>query len=182
MSYALAVTGLSGALITLNILIFIVTSLRPDIGFLALAKPFLVTNFWTIQLQCLSMRAFCNFGQHAYSLFFGTFCLQLIDEKWFWAVLFIGGIFGNILFLIIGPANSSVAGASERYRYWWHNRNDAAYPESIAVFYIPIPLRLVLFSLLRLLSLFQESPGKLTSGDLIVGLIAGFFFRRNGGD
>ena len=44
--------------------------------------------------------------------FFGTFCLQLIDAKWFWVVYLVGGIGGNFLFLPLGPSDSLVAEAS----------------------------------------------------------------------
>ena len=101
-------------LIAINTLMFIVTTIRPDIGdSLALTKPFLNSNYWTILTAMFVHANFLHiFGNMLTLYFFGIFCLQLIDDKWFWIVYFIGGIFGNILFLLIGPANSAVVGAS----------------------------------------------------------------------
>ena len=101
-------------LIAINTLVFIVTSIWPSIGdYLALTKPIIGFNYWTI---LTAMFVHANFLHILFNMltlyFFGTFCLQLIDTKRFLAVYFIGGIFGNILYLLIGPTNSMVVGAS----------------------------------------------------------------------
>ena len=93
---------------------FIVTTIRPDIAYsLAVTKPILNSNYWAI-LTAMFVHAnlLHILGNMLTLYFFGTFCLQLIDDKWFWLVYFVGGIFGNILFLLIGPAYSAAVGAS----------------------------------------------------------------------
>ena len=76
------------ALIAINTLMFIVTTIRPDIGdSMALTKPFLNSNYWTILTSIFVHANFLHIFSNMLALyFFGTFCLQLIDDKWFWVV------------------------------------------------------------------------------------------------
>lgn len=181
MSYSFSRYRSIWALITLNILIFIVTSLRPDIGnSLALAKPFLVTNFWTILTSMFVHASILHILANMLTLyFFGTFCLQLIDEKWFWAVYLVGGIFGNILFLIIGPANSSVVGASGAiFAIGGIIAMMRPTQKVLLYFIIPIPLWVGIVLAFAITVIVPGVAWQAHLGGLIVGLIAGFFFRR----
>jgi len=111
--------------------------------------------------------------------FFGTFCLQLIDNKWFLIVYFIGGIFGNILFLLIGPVYSAVVGASGAIYaiggvLVMMRPTLRVYP----YFLVPIPLWVVIIIGFLLTALSGGVAWQAHLGGLIVGLIAGFFFRQ----
>jgi membrane associated rhomboid family serine protease len=169
------------ALIAINTLVFIITSIRPDIGnSLALAKPFLASYSWTILTAMFIHANILHILANMLTLyFFGTFCLQLIDEKWFWVVYLIGGIFGNILFLLIGPANSAVVGASGAI-FAIGGLIAMMRPTQKVLLYFIIPMPLwVGIGLGFLLTVFI--PGVAWQGHLgglIAGLIAGYFFRR----
>jgi len=169
------------ALIAINALMFIVTTIRPDIGnSLALAKPFLVTDFWTILTAMFVHANILHILANMLTLyFFGTFCLQLIDEKWFWVVYLVGGIFGNILFLFIGPANSAVVGASGAIfaiggLIAMMRPNQKVY----LYFFIPMPLWVGIALGFGLTVIIPGVAWQAHLGGLIVGLIAGFFFRQ----
>jgi membrane associated rhomboid family serine protease len=111
--------------------------------------------------------------------FFGTFCLQLIGTRRFLAVYFIGGIFGNILFLLIGPQYSVVVGASGAIFAIGGVLAIMRPTQRVYLYFvIPMPLWLVII-LGFLITYFGAGVAwQAHLGGLIVGLIAGFFFRR----
>ena len=168
-------------LIAINILVFIFTTIRPDIGnSLALTKPLLNSNYWTILTAMFVHANFMHIFANMLTLyFFGIFCLQLLDDKWFWIVYFIGGIFGNILFLLIGPTNSAVVGASGAI-FAVGGLITMMRPTQKVYLYFLIPMPLwVGIGIGFLLTVFIPGVAwQAHLGGLIVGLIAGFFFRQ----
>src|SRR5271157_5492225 len=168
-------------LIAINTVLFILTTIRPGIGdSLALTKPFLNSNYWTILTSIFVHANFLHIFSNMLALyFFGTFCLQLIDDKWFWVVYFIGGIFGNILFLLIGPANSAVVGASGAIfaiggLIAMMRPNQKVY----LYFFIPMPLWVGIALGFGVTVIIPGVAWQSHLGGLIVGLITGFFFRQ----
>lgn len=168
-------------LIAINALMFIVTTIRPDIAdYLAVTKPILNSNYWTILTAMFVHANFLHILANMLTLyFFGTFCLQLIDDKWFWIVYLIGGIFGNILFLLIGPSNSAGVGASGAIfaiggLIAMMRPNQKVY----LYFLIPIPLWLGIGLGFGLTVIIPGVAWQAHLGGLIVGLIAGYFFRH----
>ena len=169
------------ALIAINTLMFIITTIRPDIANdLAVTKPILNSNYWAILTAMFVHANFLHiFGNMVTLYFFGIFCLQLIDEKWFWLVYFIGGIFGNVLYLLIGPTNSAVVGASGAiFAIGGIIAMMRPTQKVLLYFIIPMPLW-VAIGIAFLLTVFIPGVAwQAHLGGLIVGLIAGFFFRR----
>jgi membrane associated rhomboid family serine protease len=169
------------ALIAINALVFIVTTISPSIeDYLVLTKPLLDSNYWTI---LTAMFVHANFLHIFFNMlilyFFGTFCLQLIDNKWFLVVYFIGGIFGNILFLLIGPAYSAVVGASGAiYAIGGVLVMMRPTLRVYLYFLVPMPLWVVIIIGFLLTAFSGGVAWQAHLGGLIVGLIAGFFFRR----
>jgi membrane associated rhomboid family serine protease len=167
-------------LIAINVFIFIITSIRPDIGDqLALTKP--ISSYWTI---FTAMFVHANIFHILFNMltfyFFGIFCLQLIDTKRFLIVYFVGGIVGNLLFLLIGPEYSAVVGASGAI---------FAIGGALAVmrptqrvymyFLLPMPLWVAIIIGFLITAFSAGVAWQAHLGGLIVGLIAGFFFRRD---
>ena len=169
------------ALIAINTLMFIITTIRPNIANdLAVTKPILNSNYWAIFTAMFVHANFLHiFGNMITLYFFGIFCLQLIDEKWFWLVYFIGGIFGNLLYLLIGPANSAVVGASGAI-FAIGGIIAMMRPIQKVLLYFVIPVALwVAIGIAFLLTVFIPGVAwQAHLGGLIVGLIAGFFFRQ----
>jgi membrane associated rhomboid family serine protease len=169
------------ALIIVNIFIFIITTVRPDIGNdLALTKPITDSNYWTILTAMFVHANVLHILTNMLTLyFFGIFCLQLIDTKWFLAIYFIGGIFGNLVFLLIGPAYSSVVGASGAIFaiggiLAMMRPNQRVY----LYFLVPMPLWVAIGGSFLVLMLIPGVAWQAHLGGLIVGLIAGLFFRQ----
>jgi len=160
---------------------FIVTTMRPEIGnSLAVTKPILNSNYWVILTAIFVHANLLHIVSNMLALyFFGTFCLQLIDDKLFWLVYFIGGIFGNILYLLIGPANSAVVGASGAIfaiggLIAMMRPNQKVY----LYFFIPMPLWVGIALGFGLTVIIPGVAWQAHLGGLMVGLIAGFFFRQ----
>jgi len=169
------------ALIAINTFMFIVTTMRPEIGnSLAVTKPILNSNYWVILTAIFVHANLLHIVSNMLALyFFGTFCLQLIDDKLFWLVYFIGGIFGNILYLLIGPANSAVVGASGAIfaiggLIAMMRPNQKVY----LYFFIPMPLWVGIALGFGLTVIIPGVAWQAHLGGLMVGLIAGFFFRQ----
>jgi membrane associated rhomboid family serine protease len=168
-------------LIIINTLVFIVTSMRPDIGnSLALAKPFISSDYWTILTAMFVHANILHLLANMLTLyFFGIFCLQLIDEKWFWVVYLVGGIFGNLLFLLIGPANSAVVGASGAIFAIGGVIAMMRPTQKVSLYFIiPMPLWVGIALAFVLTVIIPGVAWQAHLGGLIVGLIAGFFFRQ----
>jgi membrane associated rhomboid family serine protease len=168
-------------LIAINTLVFIITTIRPSIGdSLALTKPFINSNYWTILTAMFVHANFLHiFGNMLTLYFFGMFCLQLIDDKWFWVVYFIGGIFGNILYLLIGPTNSAVVGASGAiFAIGGIIAMMRPTQKVLLYFIIPMPLWVAIGIAFVLTVFIPGVAWQAHLGGLIVGLIAGFFFRQ----
>jgi|SRR5208283_1657987 len=169
------------ALIFINTVIFILTSARPDIGnTLAMTKPITDSNYWTI-LTAIFVHA--NITHILFNMitlyFFGTFFLQLVNLKWFLVIYFVGGILGNLVFLLIGPNYSSVVGASGAIfaiggALAIMRPNQRVY----AYFLIPMPLWVAIFGSFVILVFIPGVAWQAHLGGLIVGLIAGWFLRQ----
>ena len=169
------------ALIFVNVLIFILTSSRPDIGnTLAMTKPITDSNYWTIVTAIFVHANITHILFNMITLyFFGTFFLQLVDLKWFLVIYFVGGILGNLLFLLIGPNYSSVVGASGAIfaiggALAIMRPNQRVY----AYFLIPMPLWVAIFGSFIILVFISGVAWQAHLGGLIVGLVAGFYLRQ----
>jgi membrane associated rhomboid family serine protease len=115
--------------------------------------------------------------------FFGTFLARLIGSNWFVLIYLAGGIVGNALYLWLGESLSIVVGASGAV-YAIAGALVVMVPKLPVRLYflIPIPLWVVVLLFFGIWSI----PGVAASniawqahlGGLVIGLIAGFFFRR----
>jgi len=168
------------SLIAINVFIFIITSIRPDIeDQLALTKP--ISSYWTI---FTAMFVHANIFHILFNMltlyFFGVFCLQLIDTKRFLIVYFVGGIIGNLLFLLIGPEYSAVVGASGAI-FAIGGVLVVMRPTQRVYMYFLLPMPLWVAIILGfLITAFSAGVAwQAHLGGLIVGLIAGFLFRRD---
>ena len=168
-------------LISVNTIVFILTSLRPDIGNnLAMTKPIYNSHYWTILTATFVHANFSHIFFNMLALyFFSVFCLKLINAKWFLAIYLIGGIVGNIVFLLIGPSFSYVVGASGAI-FAIGGVIAAMRPKQrvYAYFLIPMPLWVAILGSFLLLVFIPGVAWQAHLGGLIVGLATGFFFRR----
>jgi len=169
-------------LIAINFVFYIATLINNDIIFrLGLAPSLLAERPWTLLTAMFIHEGFWHlFGNMITLFFFGTFLARLIGSNWFLLLYFVGGIIGNVLYLLLNLSSPvPLVGAS-----------GAVYAVAGALgmitpnlpvrlyFIIPVPLWAVVLIFFVAWSFIPGVAWQAHIGGLAVGLIAGFFFRR----
>jgi membrane associated rhomboid family serine protease len=180
MRYGYRNSNIIWVLLGLNVLVFLVTIIRPDLVFLmAFTKPFNVSEFWTLLTSMFVHAGFYHLFANMITLyFFGVFCLQLINGGPFLAVYFIGGIAGSLMYLLIGPENSMVVGASGAVTAIGGLLMVMRPTQRVLMYFIPMPLWLAIVIGFLLTAFVGGVAWQAHLGGLIVGVIAGLIFRR----
>jgi membrane associated rhomboid family serine protease len=169
-------------LIALNVLIFIITLLRPEavIRLLGLTPALLPTQPWTIITSMFVHGSLWHILLNMISLFFlGSFLIRAAGEKSFLAVFFLGGVAGNILFILLANAYSTGIGASGAI--FALGGALAVMLPRVPVIIVPIPVPVPLWVAILIFLLLSFLPGiawQAHLGGLFLGLIAGFILRR----
>ncbi len=174
------------------VLIFILGIVSPSLAdriFLALALPmpqYFVTQPWTIITSMFLHTSFWHIFANMITLyFFGSAFNGLVGNKRFLLVYFSGGIVGNIsMLLLAGFAPYYVALGASGAVFALAGGLVVLRPR-MAVMIFPIPLPIPLFVAViggfLLLSFMPSVAWQAHLGGLIVGLLAGYIFRRRGG-
>ncbi len=174
--------GAIGFLIIANILIFIVTSIRPDLIYeLGMARVFFWDRPWTI---LTSMFVHVGFGHILANMitlfFFGGYLIRLLGERNFLIVYFGGGILGSILYLMLASPYSIAVGASGAV--FAVGGALALLRPRLTVFIFPIPVPIPLWIAVAggfvIMSFFPNVAWQAHLGGLVFGLGMASFFRR----
>ncbi|MGB6874121.1 MAG: rhomboid family intramembrane serine protease [Dehalococcoidia bacterium] len=168
-------------LIALNVLIFIITLARPEtIYFLGLTPALLSQQPWTIISSMFVHGNFLHILFNMIGLYFlGSFLIRAVGERSFLAVFFLGGLAGNILFVLLAQPFSVGIGASGAI-YALGGALAVMVPR-VPVLIIPIPVPIPLWVAILIFFLLSFLPGiawQAHIGGLLLGLIAGLIFRR----
>ena len=169
-------------LIAVNVLIFVITLLRPEavIGFLGLTPALLSKQPWTIISSMFVHSGFAHILFNMISLYFlGSFLIRAAGEKSFLAVFFLGGLAGNILFVILANPFSTGIGASGAI--FALGGALAVIVPRVPVLIIPIPVPVPLWAAILIFLFISFLPGiawQAHLGGLFLGLIAGLILRR----
>ena len=178
--------GPLGFLIIINLMLYIATSIKPELfistfgfrpaTFLAMPWTMLTSMFihapfpsiWHILANMLTL------------YFFGSYLTRLVGEGKFLIVYFIGGILGNIFYLILGPPYSIAIGASGAI--FAVAGVLVVMSPRLRVFIIPIPVPLPLWVVViggfAIMSFFPSVAWQAHLGGLVSGLAMGYFFGR----
>ena len=181
------------AILVVNLLIyvfvFIVSRIAPQLALkiiLLLALPMpagFLSQPWSILTSVfLHTRFWHIFGNMITLYFFGTYFNRLVGEKSFLIVYFVGGIVGNFFLLLLSglapyPAALGASGAV----FALAGGLVVMRPRlPVIIFPIPIPMPLFVAVLggFVILSFLPWVAWQAHLGGLIVGLIAGYIFRR----
>jgi len=112
--------------------------------------------------------------------FFGGYLLGLVGERRFWIVYLVGGLVGNIFFMLLGSPFSIAIGASGAV--FAVGGALAVMRPNLRVFIIPIPVPLPLWVAViggfLVLSFFPFVAWQAHLGGLVFGLVMAYFFRR----
>ncbi|OGO21659.1 MAG: hypothetical protein A2144_11805 [Chloroflexi bacterium RBG_16_50_9] len=132
------------------------------------------TDFWHIMFNMIAL------------YFFGRTLTMLVNEGKFLLVYFIGGIVGNVLFLLLNLSSYSLLIGASGAVYAVAGALVVMVPNMRIMFWglIPMPLWVFVIVFLGLLSLPPfVSVGvawQAHMGGLVTGLVAGYFFRKRG--
>ena len=168
-------------LIALNVLIFIITLIRPGaISFLGLTPALLLKQPWTIISSMFVHGSIWHILFNMIALYFlGSFLFRAVGERSFLAVFFLGGLAGNILFVLLANPFSTGVGASGAI-FALGGALAVIVPKArVLIFPIPIPMPLwVAILIFFFISFLPGIAWQAHLGGLLLGVIAGFLFRK----
>ena len=169
-------------LIALNVLIFIITLLRPEtvINFLGLTPALLSKQPWTIISNIFVHGSFGHILFNMISLYFlGSFFMRAAGERSFLIVFLLGGLAGNILFVLLANPFSTGIGASGAT--FALGGALAVMVPRVPVLIIPIPVPIPLWAAILIflfLSFLPRIAWQAHIGGLLLGVVAGLILRR----
>ena len=169
-------------LIGINLLLFIVTLIVPTlILFLGLIPAVILDRPWTIITSIFLHGSIGHILANMITLyFFGRYLCALLGERKFLLVYFIGGILGNILYILLAPPLSIAIGASGAV--FALGGVLAVMRPRLRVFVFPIPVPLPLWAAViggfLIISFFPNVAWQAHLGGMAFGLTIGYFFRK----
>ena len=169
-------------LIGLNLLLYIVTLIVPTLILsLGLIPAGILDRPWTIITSIFLHSSIGHILANMITLyFFGRYLCALLGGRKFLTVYFIGGILGNIVYILLGPPLSIVIGASGAV--FALGGVLAVMRPRLRVFVFPIPVPLPLWAAViggfLIISFFPNVAWQAHLGGLAFGLTIGYFFRK----
>jgi membrane associated rhomboid family serine protease len=173
-------------LITINLLVFIIVNLARLKGYnlyphLGVQGASVLSQPWTLVTAMFVHGGFWHLFANMITLFFfGNFLSQLVNYGRFFIVYFIGGIAGNLLFILLAPPFDIAVGASGAL--FALGGALAFLRPKVPVFIFPIPAPVPLFVAVIggfiILSFLPGVAWQAHLGGMLVGLVAGYIFRK----
>ena len=174
--------GIIWFLLSVNILVFIVALIRPDVIFLLGLQPAdFLHRPWTIVTNLFVHGGIGHIVANMISLYFlGSFLLRVLGQRNFLYTYFLGGIVGNIFYIFLGHPLSIAIGASGAIFALGGVLTILAPRLRVFVFPIPVPLPLwvAVIGGFLIISLFPYVAWQAHLGGLITGLVAGYAFKK----
>ena len=175
--------GPIGYLIITNIVLYIATSISPRlIDLFGFSRADFLNMPWTILTNLFIHAPFPTIwhilGNMFTLYFFGSYLIQLIGKRNLLVIYFVGGLVGNIFFMLLGLPFSIAIGASGAI--FAVGGALAVLRPNLKVFIIPIPVPIPLWVAV-IGGFLIISPGvawQAHLGGLVFGLVAAYFFRR----
>ena len=170
-------------LIAINLLLFIATLINQKLIFLLGLQPASFTAMpWTIVTNLFVHAGIGHIIANMITLFFfGRFVLGLIGERGFLIVYFVGGILGNVCFLLLPPSPLAIVVGASGAIFALGGTLAVVVPRArVLVFPIPVPIPLwvAVIGGFFIISFLPGVAWQAHLGGLVFGLVAGLFFRR----
>ena len=170
-------------LIAINFLLFVATLVDQGLIFLLGLQPAtFLARPWTIVTNLFIHAGIGHIIANMITLFFfGRFLSGLIGGRSFLIVYFLGGILGNICFLLLPPSLLSIAVGASGAIFALGGMLAVMVPKlRVLVFPIPVPLPLwvAVIGGFFIISFLPQVAWQAHLGGLVFGLIAGLFFRQ----
>ena len=163
-----------------NLLFYIATMIQPDliINTFGLMPIQLVNEPWTIVTNMFVHAGLWHFlGNMLMLYFFGSYLLGLVGEVRFLLVYFAGGLLANVAFLVLGSDFATVVGASGAL-YAVMGVMAVMRPRLKVYLWFMIPIDLWIVVVVGMLIIFPGVAWQAHLGGLVLGLAAGYFFRK----
>jgi len=169
-------------LIIANLILFIATSIKPEIIFYLGLRPILFWQMpWTIVTSMFVHSGFGHIFANMLTLyFFGSYLLRLVGERNFLIVYFGGGILGGILYLLLAFPFSIAVGASGAVFALGGALTVLRPKLTVFIFPIPVPIPIwvAVIGGFIILSFMPLVAWQAHLGGLVFGLGMGYLFRR----
>ena len=169
-------------LIAVNFLLFIVTSIVPELRVLLGLQPASWLNRpWTIATSLFVHGSLWHIIANMLTFyFFGTYLARLVGSSKFLIAYFGGGLLGSILFILLAPPFHIAVGASGAI-FALGGALTMMRPK-LRVFILPIPVPIPLWVAViggfLIISFLPNIAWQAHLGGLVFGLAAGYIFRR----
>jgi len=169
-------------LIVANIILFIATSINTElISLLGFQPAIFFERPWTIVTNLFIHGSIGHILVNMITLyFFGNYLIRLIGKRKFLTVYFIGGILGNVFYILLAPPLSIAIGASGAV--FALGGVLAIMRPKLKVFVFPIPAPVPLWAAViggfLIISFFPNVAWQAHLGGMVFGLTIGYFFRK----
>jgi membrane associated rhomboid family serine protease len=170
-------------LIAINLILFVVRIVNPDLAInLGLYPPEFWDRPWTLVTSMFIHASIWHILANMITFyFFGSYLNRLLGAVKFLIVYFAGGILGGIVFLLLPPSEAAVAVGASGAIFALGGVLAVMRPRlRVLVFPIPAPLPLWI-AILGIFVIFSFLPSvawQAHLGGLVLGLVAGYIFRR----
>ena len=185
--------GPIGFLIVANLIFWLATSVRPNlfIDLFGLSRNNLFAQPWTVVTSMFIHSPFSPlnplgsmghiFGNMITLYFFGNYLINLIGDKKFLIVYFVGGVLGSIAFLLLAPPFATAIGASGAVFAVGGALTvlRPKLPVTLLLFFIPVTIPLWVAVIGGFLLISPGVAWQAHLGGLAFGLASGYFFKRN---
>lgn len=169
-------------LVAANLLLFIAVLIDSQlIVLLGLQPVAFLERPWTIVTNLFIHGSIWHIVANMVTLyFFGRYLSMLIGDTRFLIVYFLGGIVGNLFYLLLGPEYTIAIGASGAVFALGGALAVMAPNQRVFIFPIPAPLPLWagVIGVFVIVSILPYVAWEAHLGGLVFGLLAGYFFRR----
>lgn len=169
-------------LMGINLLLFIATLINGNLILLLGLQPIsFLARPWTIVTNLFIHGGVWHIVANMITLyFFGSFLCRLIGVKRFLLVYFVGGIVGNIFFFLLPPSPFSIAIGASGAVFALAGVLVVMMPKLRVLLYFifPLPLWVVVLVFFVIWSFLPGIAWQAHLGGLLLGLVAGFIFRR----
>lgn len=177
-------------IILVNVLVFIATSLdRSILNQLALVPATFTDEPWVMLTSLFAHDGFFHILSNMITLyFFGMYLTMMIGETKFLVTYFLGGLVGNAFYMLyalyapwVDPYNQYIGAIGASGAVFAIGGALAILRPNLKVllfFIVPIPLWVAVIGGFLLLSFAPGVAWEAHLGGLVVGLIAGYFFKR----
>ena len=171
-------------LVGINIILFIATIIndRFIIFFFGLHPAGFLERPWTIVTNLFIHGGLWHILFNMITLyFFGSFLTRLVGTRSFLIIYFLGGLLGNIFYMLLAPPLSIAIGASGAIFALGGTLAVLTPKLRVLVFFIvPLPLWVAVIGMFFVISLSAGVAWQAHLGGLVFGLAAGYLLRRRG--